>query len=174
MGMKTAERPKRWWYRLHLSTAIMLMLVAAGWIWLSFVPERNEREPIEGSEQWIAENGMELGAFFTQTEHTDHYGFPLSSVWVAETVVDHSRFGVSRSTDWGITGISLVLNIVALACVLLVAFLLSEWFISLRERGPIAGWDLEEEEGREDGESEESVDDTRLHLARQRERGALS
>jgi hypothetical protein len=77
---------KRRWFQIHLSTAIVLMFVASGMLWLQFLPTAR-------LDAWVQ---LSRG---TMTEHTILYGWPQSCRQHEVNISPKSQFSPSSDAE---------------------------------------------------------------------------
>ena len=77
-----SNKPRRPWFQLHLSTAIVLMFVAGGFLWLSLSGHTSNQWQMfeqEGGGMHVAAHGFPFDAYSEAVAETSAQ--PILSVW---------------------------------------------------------------------------------------------
>ena len=116
------DKPRRAWFQLHLSTAIVMMFVAGGLLWANLIVTRIE-EP--GKKDWYRNGPPKYGWL-------EYYGWPKPAftrfpIWVGSAVWRES--GVNETFVWQYAAI----DVATAAAVLFATLFACEWLVRRRE-----------------------------------------
>ncbi len=115
------EPPRRKRFQIHLSTAIVLMFVAGGLIWLNCLPTRGFGVRLQ---PWAFTDGMDE-ADGPYISWSFRHGWPQSAVWTGKTMDKTNRW-LNRKED---NRILWFFKPVAIDCLVAVAILFAVWFL---------------------------------------------
>ena len=133
--MGAPEKPTRRRFQFHLSTAIILTLVAGAWIGLSV---RSETDFTGGPLILPGTEGLERTAREPLRVVRRSFGLPYSFLIVLYHVPDsfcspgRSPVGVYPSQGWRLEPGALALDLIGLLVLLLLAGVVSEWLVRRR------------------------------------------
>ena len=125
-----SDKPRRAWFQIHLSTAIVLMFVASGLMWANMraVPTESWLAVSKfAREHPLSENPNDRGALCDPSPHFE-YGFP--SVAYSSGQIYFYRANTFWS-EWSPRGIA-TNSCVVIVLLATVAFI-SEWLVRRRE-----------------------------------------